>query len=181
VQFILLVGDVYRMLETTYPIKQATADHIEKITDFVKQMLKKLYSEGQYNPDPVDLARFIDVYIAPANACFYVAENRYGQIIGTAAVRRYDDRFPYLRELLTEEPVCEMARFYIDDGYRRKGIGGELYAQAEAFASQAGYKQCYLHTSLYLPGGFPFWTSRGYEELHWETDQIVHMGKVFVT
>lgn len=165
------------MMETSYQVKLATIDHIEKVTDFVKRMLSRLYQEGRYNPDPEDLARFMEVYIAPADACFFVAEDRLGDIIGSAAVRPYDSRFLYLHELLTEEPVCEMARFYIDDGYRRQGIGKELYAKAEAFAKEAGYKQCYLHTSVYLPGGYPFWISRGYEERFWETDQIVHMGK----
>lgn len=174
---VIPMRDVSDMAKETYELKPATVEQMGKITAFVKRMLGKLYPEGQYNPDPDDLKYFMEFYIAPKNACFLIAENDDGQLIGTAAVRSYDDRFPYLRGRLTETPICEMVRFYIDDGYRRQGIGSRLYAQTEAFAKRAGYKQCYLHTSVYLPGGFPFWTSRGYEELYRETDQIVHSGK----
>lgn len=165
-------------MEISYHLKRAGEDDREKVTDFVLQMLVKLYPEGQFNPDPADLARFRDVYLMPDRACFYIAENRWGQIIGTAAVRPYDERFPFLGKRLTGDSTCEMVRFYVDEHWRRKGIGGALYTQVEAFASQAGYKECYLHTSLHLPGGFPFWTSKGYEKLYWETDQLVHMRKV---
>ncbi|MGG4499107.1 GNAT family N-acetyltransferase [Brevibacillus reuszeri] len=52
--------------------------------------------------------------------------------------------------------VCEAAKFHIQPDHRRKGIGSLLYQQAEQFAREAGYRESYLHTSVYLPGGFPF-------------------------
>jgi GNAT superfamily N-acetyltransferase len=58
-----------------------------------------------------------------------------------------------------------------------KGIGSRLYAEAEQYAKAAGYCVSYLHTSLYLPGGYTFWQSRGYRERFWETEQLVHMTK----
>lgn len=158
-------------------IHVATAERAAEISEFVKRMLAKLYPAGAYNPNPIDLERLEESYGASKKACFYVAENQEGRIVGTAAVRPYDHRFPELREVLTKQPICEMTRFYLDDRYRRRGIGGALYEKVEAFARQAGYQESYLHTSVYLPGGYPFWASRGYEERYWETDQIVHMSK----
>ena len=160
-----------------YIIEPASADKQERIASFVKRMLTSLYPEGSYDPDPADLAAFEETYIVPPNACFFIAVNEHGDIVGTGAVRPYNERFPFLREGLAEGPTCELVRFYIDENYRRIGLGAALFAKSETFAKSIGYTQGYLHTSVYLPGGYPFWLSRGYEELHWETDQVVHMRK----
>ncbi|WP_281890484.1 GNAT family N-acetyltransferase [Paenibacillus sp. YYML68] len=165
------------MKEFVYRVAPADINHIEPVRTFVMGMMNKLYPAGAYNPDPDDLAHFEETYIRPGDASFLIAEDVEGRIIGAASVRPYNDRFPYMQGLLGAGPVCEMCRFYVDDSWRRRGVGAQLYAGAEAYARQAGYQESYLHTSVYLPGGFPFWTSRGYEELYWETQQIVHMGK----
>jgi GNAT superfamily N-acetyltransferase len=165
------------MLEKTYQIKLAEAERIDDIVKFVGRMLRELYPPGACNLDPEDLANFKEAYLVREDTCLYVAEDAEGQVIGTAAVRPYDHRFPFLGHLLGKAPVCEMSRYYIDGAYRRQGIGRQLYAKVEAYAQEAGYQGSYLHTSVYLPGGFPFWGSRGYKELHWETTQIVHMHK----
>ena len=137
----------------------------------------QLYPEGKYYKNPYDLTNFAQVYLDAPNASFYIAEDPEGRIIGTVAIRPYDNRFPSLQPQLDKAEACEMTRLYIDEASRRQGIGSELYERAEAFARDAGYKTSYLHTSSYLPGGLPFWISRSYQELEWETDEVVHMAK----
>lgn len=170
------VGDE-EIMETTYRIQPAAENRIDSITDFVLRMLAQLYPPGACNLQPDDLARFKEVYIERADSCFYIAEDSGGRIIGTAAVRGYDDRFSFLASRMTEGSVCEMSRFYIDPAFRKQGIGRQLYARTEAYAIGAGYQGSYLHTSVYLPGGYPYWLSNGYEPIHWETEQIVHLFK----
>lgn len=161
----------------TYTLGEVPPNRITEIAAFVQHIMGQLYPEGKYHKDPYDLAHFAKVYLEQPKASFYIAEDSEGRIIGTAAIRPYDDRFPSLQTQLAHHDVCEMTRLYIDEAYRRKGIGSQLYNRAEAFATEAGYTTSYLHTSSYLPGGLPFWTSRSYRELEWETDEIVHMAK----
>lgn len=94
---------------------------------------------------------FATTYVDPPDACFFLAFDDDGEIIGTGALRPYDHRFPFIEAGWTGEAVGEMSRFYIEDRYRRQGIGGAIYTREEAFARQAGYHSCYLHTSVYLP------------------------------
>lgn len=155
----------------------ATADKRDAIKHFVLAMMSSLYPKGAYYENPQDLAFFEDVYVRPDNACFFVAETSDDGIIGTASVRPYDRRFAAVESVIGVGPVCEIVKFYIHPDYRRKGVGSRLYEKAEQFAREAGYTEIYLHTSLYLPGGYPFWQSRGYSERYWESDQVVHMSK----
>jgi GNAT superfamily N-acetyltransferase len=165
------------MNETLYRITLASADRIEDIESFVIATMTKLYPLGDFNPEPDDLKRFKEIYEKPADACFYIAENASGAVVGSAAVRPYDGRFTFLNGKLRMDLICEMTKFYIDESCRRQGIGSALYAHTEAFARKAGYLESYLHTSLYLPGGYTFWRANGFEEKVWESDQIVHMSK----
>ncbi|WP_240420101.1 GNAT family N-acetyltransferase [Paenibacillus periandrae] len=155
----------------------ADAARSTEIKDFVLAMMSDLYPRGSYYENPHDLAFFERVYIQPAHAGFFVAEDTNGRIIGTAAVRMYDRRFPEVEPFLGSGPVCEIVKCYIHPESRRMGIGGRLYKEAEQFAREVGYNESYLHTSLYLPGGYPFWQSRGYSECYRESENIVHMSK----
>lgn len=163
--------------ETDYRIVPADKDRGAEIKDFVLTQMSGLYPQGTYYENPHDLAFFEDVYIKPANASFFIAEDNNGVIIGTAAVRPYDRRFPEVESAIGSGAVCEIVKFYIHPESRRMGVGTRLYTRAEQFAREAGYAESYLHTSTYLPGGYPFWQSRGYRERYWESEQIVHMSK----
>ena len=160
-----------------YRILTATADRQAEIKKFVMTMMSGLYPKGSYHEDPHDLAYFDDVYVQPANARFFIAVSADGATIGTASVKPYDRRFPEVESSIGTWPVCEVGKFYIHPSQRRQGVGSRLYRHAEQFAREAGYRESYLHTSLYLPGGYPFWQSRGYIERHWESEQVVHMSK----
>ncbi|WP_159883286.1 GNAT family N-acetyltransferase [Paenibacillus puerhi] len=162
---------------TDYRIIRADLERSAEIKGFVLAMMSALYPIGSYDANPQDLTFFEEVYIRPANACFFLAEDGKGRMLGTAAVRPYDRRFPEVEPFIGNGPVCEIVKFYIHPASRRQGVGGRLYAEAERFAREAGFTESYLHTSLYLPGGYPFWQSRGYGERYWESEQLVHMSK----
>ncbi|MFC5702387.1 GNAT family N-acetyltransferase [Cohnella faecalis] len=160
-----------------FRILSADKGRSAEIKHFVLAMMSNLYPRGAYYENPYDLAFFEEVYIQPANANFFIAEDRKGRIVGTAAVKPYDRRFPEAEPFIGNGPVCEIVKFYIHPESRRMGIGSRLYEKAEQFAREAGYEENCLHTSLHLPGGYPFWQSRGYCERYWESERIVHMSK----
>lgn len=160
-----------------YRIRTAGADKAREVKHFVLSMMSGLYPKGAYHENPPDLALFEEVYVRPGNARFFIAEQADGAVIGTAAVRPYDRRFPEVEAALGSGPVCEIVKVYVRPDFRRQGVGGRLYRTAESFAREAGYAESYLHTSLYLPGGYPFWRSCGYVERYWESEDTVHMSK----
>jgi len=161
----------------SYTIRIAAGDQKARIASFVKRQQRTLYPEGTYDPDPDDLRRFEETYCASPRARFFLATDEAGDIAGTGAIRPYNGRFPFLAESVVGETAFELVRFYIDEPYRRRGIGAALFAEAEHFAVANGYTLGVLHTSVYLPGAYPFWKSRGYEDSLWENEQIVHMRK----
>ncbi len=160
-----------------YTIRIADAEQRASVASFVSRLQKSLYPEGTYDPDPDDLKRFEETYCASSHARFFLATDESGDIAGTGAIRPYNDRFPFLAESVAGERTFELVRFYIDEPHRRRGIGAALFSEAERFAIENGYTLGVLHTSVHLPGGYPFWTSRGYEDSVWEDEQVVHMRK----
>lgn len=160
-----------------FRVRPASAHEAEAVAAFVLPTMAKLYPPGAYNPNPVDLRRFEETYVVPNDAALFIAADADDRIIGTAAVRPYDRRFPFMNEQLGSASACEMTKVYIDERCRRQGVGTALYRLAEHYARQAGYAISYLHTSVHLPGGLPFWLSRGYEPRYEETGKIVHMAK----
>lgn len=166
------IGEQYAGIRVAEPGRR------DEIRNFVLAMMRDLYPVGSYYENPYDLANFEEVYVQSADAKFWIAEDTGGRIIGTTAIRRYDERFPKVTSYLQGASVCEVVKCYIDPAWRRNGIGSRLYEAAESFIREAGYQESYLHTSLHLPGGYPFWKAKGYTGRYWESDEIVHMSKM---
>lgn len=139
--------------------------------------MAKLYPPGSFSAEPDDLKRFTEVYVEPSNACFFIAIDQQGEVVGTAAARPYDRRSPFINELLGTHAVCEVTKVYIDDRLRRQGGGSALNDEVETYMRQANYEIAYLHTSSYLPGGLPFWQSKGYLPRYAEPGSVIHMTK----
>jgi GNAT superfamily N-acetyltransferase len=98
-----------------------------------------------------DLLKIENYYFKP-NGCFWVAEDKNNDIIGTTG----------LRNLAQFTLTCELNRMYIASKFRRLGIGQELLNTAFNFAIFAGYKIMLLDTyycydvarKLYMKNGF---------------------------
>lgn len=93
----------------------------------------------------------------------FIALNPLGEIVGCLTLSVYDDRIESIKGRYDEERVAEVSRCYVRSDYRRLGIGRELFDRATAFAKEKGYETLYLHTHYFLPGGFLFWQSMGFE------------------
>lgn len=165
------------MKQQPYRIFAARAEDAERVKRFVIPTMTALYPPGAFNANPDDLRRFSEVYVQPSNACFFMAVDEENHLVGTAAARPYDGRFAFLKDELDKQYTCEITKVYIRDTLRRQGIGAALYDAIENYIRAEGYESAYLHTSTYLPGGYPFWQSRGYRELYEEDGSIVHMKK----
>ena len=99
------------------------------------------------------------------------------ELIATLAVCQYNDRITELRGRYNLRETAEICRCYVDERYRRQGIGSQLFALADVFCQQHQYKTLYLHTHHFLPGGYHFWLRNNFKVIMDMQDewQLVHM------
>lgn len=90
------------------------------------------------------------------------------QIIGFAGLRIV----PYLFYAGTH---AELTELFVEENYRRKGVGNALVEYAEHVARERNAEELILHTSQDNQGGREFYTAMGFEE--WE----IVMGKSLIS
>ena len=90
------------------------------------------------------------------------------QIVGFAGLRVV----PYL---FYEGAHAELTELFVEESYRRKGIGKALVEYAERLAKERYAEELILHTGQENQGGREFYTAMGFEE--WE----IVMGKALVS
>lgn len=110
---------------------------------------------------------------------FFVSYNEKRQIIAAISITKYDNRILRLKSNYTNKNIAEIGRCYVDEKYRRCGVGSRLLNLASTFAAKNNYEKMYLHTHYFLPGGFNFWSKMGFDITFDEKDklQTVHMEK----
>ncbi len=99
---------------------------------------------------------YIAAYLAddaPAETV-YVAEVD-GQVVGLASLR-------LLPQALDPIPYAELSELYVDDAYRRHGVGQALVRTIEAEARAAGAQQMVLLTAWRNTDAHAFYHALGY-------------------
>ncbi|WP_187296259.1 GNAT family N-acetyltransferase [Tepidibacter mesophilus] len=142
-------------------------------------MIKKLYGYDEnplYHNDIINMER---VYINEARNTLVGAFDKDNNLIGTIAVRQYEERIEAIKGIYDAYKTAELGRCYIKENLRRKGIGSLLFNEIVKFCKNSEYEIIYLHTHKHLPGGFDFWKKTGFlikiEESNEE--ETVHMEK----
>jgi GNAT superfamily N-acetyltransferase len=79
------------------------------------------------------------------------------RIVGFAGLRVV----PYL---FCEGAHAELTELFVEQGYRRGGVGSALVAYAESLAKERGAGELILQTGRDNPAGRVFYTAMGYEE-----------------
>lgn len=161
-------------------IKRLVDSDIQPATEFTFKMIKEVYGRGINPVWDHDLLNFKEVYIDMQGNTFWAAFTEDDQIVGTLAVRRYDDRIQVLEGYYDLKATAELVKCFVDKRYRRTGMGSLLFKEAEQFCKRSGYKLIYLHTHMHLPGAFEFWQSQGFKVRLDEggPGQTVHMEKI---
>ena len=88
--------------------------------------------------------------------------------VETALLAEVDDRiigFAALRVVpcvFFAEPYAEVTELYVEEGYRRRGVGRALVAHAEKLAREAGAQQMLILTDFYNSTAQSLYRSMGY-------------------
>ncbi|RXJ87230.1 GNAT family N-acetyltransferase [Arcobacter sp. CECT 8985] len=139
--------------------------HLEKPTkDYILKEYMKHYeqriSKSQY--EVIYKKMSILMKQKDTNA-FFVSYNEKKQIIGAISITKYDNRILSLKNRYMNKDIAEIGRCYVDEKYRRCGVGSRLLNLAIAFAEKNNYEKMYLHTHYFLPGGYNFWSKKGFK------------------
>lgn len=159
-------------------IRNIQKTDVEAAQRFLLQNLKDLYNIDDDYPNNKDIWKMEEVYLNTASNAILGAFDETGQIVGTIAVRPYDDRILAVKGRYGGRFTADLGRCYIEKSLRRKGIGSLLVQEIFRFCQETGYEMIYLHTHKFLPGGFHFWQKQGFEITMEEAeDETVHMEK----
>lgn len=165
---------------TLFTLRPMTRDDIPAVQCFLFKHLQQFFQRSDTMP-AADEDRFQleeQFVLAQRNVLLGVwHENQ--QLIATLAVCQYDDRISELRGRYELSTTAEICRCYVDESFRRHGIGSQLFAAAEKFCQQQQYKTLYLHTHHFLPGGYAFWLRQHFHVVREMNDewQLVHMAR----
>jgi putative acetyltransferase len=101
-----------------------------------------------------ELGRIEEYYFAREGQGFWVADE--DRVVGMVGVERQ------------AEDCAELRRMAVEKAHRRKGIGRELLAAAEAFCRDCGYRRLVLSTSELQVAAARLYESSGYRRVREE-------------
>ncbi|MGG0719910.1 GNAT family N-acetyltransferase [Robertmurraya massiliosenegalensis] len=161
-------------------IREVKKEEIPQVINFVQRVFQEVFPFPLSDTSKNQLLKMEEIYVNQDHAYFAAAFAEDEQILGTIAVHPYDDRISVMKSRYDLQSTCEITKCYIDRNHRRLGIGTMLWDHAYQFCQQKGnYQTLYLHTHKFLPGGFPFWLSKGFSVVIDEKDALetIHMEK----
>ncbi|UFJ41831.1 GNAT family N-acetyltransferase [Brevibacillus humidisoli] len=163
---------------TVYGIEPVGNESVTELLGFVMTVRKEVFPMLNHEQLPEDLLHIQRHYLEPKDAAFFLARME-GQIVGSIAVHRYDDRIAEVGGRYDLRATAEIVKCYVDANIRRQGIGTALVQQALRFCRDAGYKTVYLHTHRFLPGAVSFWQQHGFllRVEQGDSMQTVHMDR----
>jgi GNAT superfamily N-acetyltransferase len=162
-----------------WTIRKIAADDEEAALAFIIPMLHEVYPNIPDVAVRWDLSHMEEAYMLADNTAMFAAFDQTGKVVGTIAIRPYDDRLDKVKGCYDVPRTAELSRCYIDSSLRRQGIAGRLLAVMEDYCRSVGYTAICLHTHRFLPGGYPFWLSQQFiiRELGNDPLDTVYMDK----
>ncbi|WFA09310.1 GNAT family N-acetyltransferase [Tissierella sp. Yu-01] len=143
-------------------IRIINAEEVPVAQEFLFRMVKDLYNFDRHPVYHKDIINMEEIYINKKRNSIMGAFTQDGSLIGTIAVKQFDNRFMVLKGMYRGELTAEVGRCYLNEDYRKKGLGSLLLDNLIKFCRENGYEKLYLHTHKHLPGGFDFWRKKGF-------------------
>ncbi|WP_409199972.1 GNAT family N-acetyltransferase [Methanobrevibacter sp. DSM 116169] len=150
------------------------------VKDFLFNQIKKEYGYGYVPNFHEDIINLKETYIDNNKNNFFIAiDKEKNKIIGSIAIRGYDKDFKEFEGMFSYNLTSSIWRLFVDNDYRRLGIGRKLVEKVEIFSKENDYIGIYLHTHKTLKGALDFWTSLKYDILIDTENELktVHMFK----
>ncbi|WP_078552354.1 GNAT family N-acetyltransferase [Bacillus alkalicellulosilyticus] len=142
-------------------VRVVKKEEIPQVSQFVEETMKSVFPFPLSEMSKRDLTDMDSLFLAKEKATFIAAFD-HDAVVGTIAVRPYDDRIASIKGRYKADDTCEIIKCYVEAKRRQQGIGSLLFAEAERYCAEVGYRIMYLHTHHFLPGGLFFWKKKGF-------------------
>ena len=129
-------------------ISKCEALNAQAAREVIESILAREYPSSLHAFPPNDLADLFSSYGKLGEAFFVALEN--GKVIGTAGVKREDDRSAFLR------------RLFVLPEYRRKQVGSELVERAIQFCREVGYQELIFKTTSTMENAIRLCEKKGF-------------------
>ena len=143
-------------------IRPPAAAELPEVRAFLQGEVRTLFPVLPGLDQRPDLLNLEETYLRGHRAALLAAFGKGGEVIGSVALRPYDDRLAAVRGVYDLERTAEVGRCYVAAARRGQGVGQALMRALTAEAQRAGYTALCLHTHRHLPGGFAFWSRQGF-------------------
>lgn len=143
-------------------IRIINVEEVPAAQEFLFKIVKDLYNFDKHPLYHRDIINMEEIYINKKRNTIMGAFDQDGCLVGTIAVKQFDNRFKVLEGMYRGELTAEVGRCYIKEDCRKKGLGSLLLDNTIQFCRKNGYEKLYLHTHKHLPGGFDFWKKKGF-------------------
>ena len=119
-------------------IRRFSLDDQENVRGLISTIMDKEFHDQEAAYPSDDLVNIPQTYGGLGEAFFVAARN--GDIVGTVAVKKEDDRVALMRRLFVAEP------------YRKQQIGLKLIDRALQFCDEVGYQEIIFRTTSRMEG-----------------------------
>ncbi len=130
------------MNQTDMIIRPVAVEEIPIVQKILLKQLQDLFDHQEQTALTGDILGLEKKYLEPANCNLWGTFTPDGNVVGTAVVCTYNDRFPLLQGRYYLLATAEVGRCYIDAGLRRQGLGAKLVATITDFCRVHGYRVC---------------------------------------
>ncbi|WP_051890143.1 GNAT family N-acetyltransferase [Chryseobacterium vrystaatense] len=150
--------------------------HLGEVLPYVLEFRRQLFPLLDPSIVPKDLVNFEQNYLQSSTGAFLQARTHKDELIGVIGMMPYDYRFPHLT--IDQSTTVEVARLFVDPGYRRTGIASRLFQELVRTAEQKNIKRLYLHTHPFLKGAYEYWLKHNFKLLRYCSEanyETLHM------
>lgn len=149
-----------------FEILEIQPEHDHDIRNIIKKVGEEFGAIGEgFGPSDAEVEA-MSAHYSDQNASLYLVTKIDGRIVGGCGVAPFNG----------SSYTCELRKLFLLQESRGLGIGKELLGRCLTYASQKGYKECYLDTLSSMKSAISLYEKFGFHHLDRPLDGVIHSG-----
>ncbi|SEF63046.1 GNAT family N-acetyltransferase [Vibrio hangzhouensis] len=145
-------------------IVKARSDYDEAICHVIQSVGAEFGAVGEgFGPSDPEVAAMSGHYVETQGSLYLVALVD-GKVVGGCGIAPF----------ASHDDVCELKKLFLLPESRGLGLGKKLTEQCLEFASEHGYRQCYLDTLASMTSAIQLYESMGFTHLTQPLEGTIH-------
>ncbi|MFA5702595.1 MAG: GNAT family N-acetyltransferase [Advenella sp.] len=147
-------------------ILEIQAAHDHDICNIIKKVGEEFGAIGEgFGPSDAEVGE-MSAHYGDQNGSLYLVVRLDGRIVGGCGIAPFNG----------SHQTCELRKLFLLKEARSLGIGKDLLVRCLAYASQKGYKECYLDTLSGMKSAISLYEKFGFQHLDRPLEGVVHSG-----